>query len=292
MKRKRILRLLALLTALSGLLTGCGGGEADPETTAVSSRTADAADPLNIYCFQAGKADAFLLWNGSGAILIDTGESGFGKVVVEKLKELGIQKLDYLILTHFDKDHVGGAKKVLESVAVGSILQSNCPKEGASAYEKYLAAVADLDLAPVTVREKLTLTLGGAVLDVDPPAEETYAEDPSNNSSLIVTVTHGENRLLFTGDALNARLSEFLLTDPGTCVLVKLPHHGAWQSTLESLLQKTKPRYALITSSDEEPEDERTLDLLARYGVETFLSRTAPVQIVSDGKTLQISCAE
>ena len=288
MKHKRILRLLALLTAFAGLLAGCRGEGHVPDTTADKL----AEDPLNIYCFRAGKADAFLFWTGAGAVLIDTGESGFGKEIAAKLKELGITKLDWLILTHFDKDHVGGAKKVLNSVEVGTILQSNCPKEDASAYEKYRTAVEELGLSPVTVRETQTFAVGGAVFEVDPPARETYTEDPSNNSSLIVTVTHGENRLLFTGDAMNARLTEFLQTNPKPCVLVKLPHHGQWQETLKVLLEKTAPKYVLITSSDEDPEDGKTLDLLARSGAETFLTRAAPVQITSDGKTLAVRYTE
>ena len=219
---------------------------------------------------------------------MDTGESGFGKVILAKLQELGIDRLDYLIITHFDKDHVGGAKKILESIEVGTVLQSNSPKTGASAYENYLAALQELDLEPVTVREELSFTLGSAVFTVDPPAQETYAEDPSNNSSLILTVTHGANRMLFLGDAEDARLAEFLETDPGACALVKLPHHGAWQETLRDLLKQTKPAYAVITSSDEEPEDEETLDLLAQCGVETFLTRNGPIQIVSDGMTLTL----
>lgn len=291
MKRRNLFRAAALLLALTGLLTGCGGDEALPESDSVPQTQADPAavtDRLNVWCFQAGKADAFLFWNDSGTVLLDTGESGFGKVIVAKLQELGIDRLDYLIITHFDKDHVGGAKKILESVEVGTVLQSNSPKTGASAYEKYLAALEALELEPVTVREALSFTLGSAVFAVDPPARETYAEDPSNNSSLILTVTHGANRMLFLGDAEDARLAEFLETDPGACALVKLPHHGAWQETLRDLLKKTAPAYAVITSSAEEPEDEETLDLLAQCGVETFLTRNGPIRIVSDGQTLTL----
>lgn len=287
MKHRPTLRILALLAAVAGLLTGCGGGEALPETTG-ASQALPVTDILNVYCFQAGKADAFLFWNSAGAVLIDTGESGFGKVITAKLAELGITKLDCLILTHFDKDHVGGAKKILETVPVETILQSNSPKTGASAYEKYCSAVQALSLEPVTIREIRVLTLGDVTFTVNPPAREAYPEDPSNNSSLIVTVTHGANRLLFTGDAEDARLSEFLETDLSACVLVKLPHHGQWQSTLKALLQKTCPQYAVITSSEEEPEEEQTLDLLAQLGVETVLTRTGPAQFTSDGSSLTL----
>ena len=89
----KIRRLGCLLLALC-LLAGCGGS---PETTTQTQTEAQAlpqlSGDLNIYCFQAGKADAFLFWNEAGAVLLDTGESGFGKTIVEKLGELGIEKL-------------------------------------------------------------------------------------------------------------------------------------------------------------------------------------------------------
>ncbi len=278
--KKKLCALLAVL----GLLTGCGG---EALTTAAPAQSIPTVtDPLNVYCFQAGKADAFLFWNDAGAILLDTGEQGFGKTILAKLEELGIEQLDCLILTHFDKDHVGGARKILNTVPVGTVLQSNCPKEGADAYENYLQALAENGVQPVTLRQSTTLTLGDAVFVVNPPASERYAEDESNNSSLIVTVLHGDNRLLFCGDAEDLRLAEFLETDPGLCDFVKLPHHGKWQSTLADLLEKTQPSYALITSSQEEPEDAETLELLAQAGVESFLTRSAPVLLISDGRTL------
>ena len=281
-------RFFLLLAALTALLTGCVTPLQPTETSAPTETAAPVTSTLNVWCFQAGKADAFLLWNEAGAVLIDTGESGFGKTILAKLEELGIQRLEYLILTHFDKDHVGGAKKVLSGIPVGTILQSNCPKEGAEAYEKYAAALEGLGLEARTLREELRFTLGDAVFTVDPPALERYAEDESNNSSLIVTVTHGANRLLFLGDAEDLRLAEFLAADPGRCAFVKLPHHGKYQKTLITLLSAVKPARALITSSEEEPEDPETLALLEENGVEVFLTRTAPVLVTSDGKTLDV----
>lgn len=287
-------RLFALLIALVCLLTACtvtpenttGTGTQTPTTT-------ESAEPvsttLKVYCFQAGKADAFLLWNEDGAVLIDTGESGFGKEILDKMTELGVRRLDYLIITHFDKDHVGGAKKLISSIPIDNILQSNAPKEGSTAYEKYLKALEEQGKEAVTVRETLRFTLGEVQYTVNPPARESYQTDESNNASLIVSVTHGPNRLLFTGDAEDERMNEFLDTNPGTYSFLKVPHHGVYQSSLIRLLEVTRPAYALITSSDEEPEDEKTLDLLTAQGTETFLTRTGPVLLQSDNDGLRVA---
>ena len=285
-------KLFAVLAALMGLLSGCVGTPEPAKTTAAPTEptTLETAAPvtstLNLYCFQAGKADAFLLWNEAGAVLIDAGVSGCGKTILAKLEELGIGRLDHLILTHFDKDHVGGAKKLLSSIPIGTVLQSNCPKEGADAYDKYAAAIEACGIEPVTVREPRTFNLGDVTFTVDPPAREAYDRSASNNSSLIVTVTHGANRLLFCGDAEDLRLAEFLRADPGRYDLVKLPHHGVWQTSLRDLIAKTAPARAVITSSNEEPEDPETLTFLEENHVEAFLTRQAPILITSDGKTL------
>lgn len=282
----KIRRMIALACFLC-FLAGCGGGPT-PATTEPSETAAPVSDTLNLWCFEAGKADAFLLWNESGAVLIDTGESGFGKTILEKLSELGIERLDYLIVTHFDKDHVGGAKKLLSAIPVGTVLQSNCPKTGADAYEKYVAALAAAGIEASTVRQTLRFTLGDVRFTVDPPAAEHYETDASNNSSLIVSVTHGADSLLFCGDAEDLRLAEFLETNPGKYDLVKLPHHGRWQSTLEQLLEQTQPTWTVITSSDEEPEDPETLALLNRSGIQTILTREGALLITSEGNGVTV----
>lgn len=282
------IRILAVLASLTILLVGCGG-VAEPTVTAPTQTAPPATMSLNVFCFQAGKADAFLFWNDEGAVLLDTGVSGYGKTILAKLNELGIERLDYLIISHFDKDHVGGAKKILMDFPVNTVLQSNCPKSASSAYEKYGKALAERSLEPLTVRTPMCFILGDVLFAVDPPEREGYQESESNNSSLIVTVTHGDDRLLFTADAEDLRLAEFLSHKPGSCAFLKLPHHGRYQSTLISLLDETTPDLALITSSDEEPEDSQSMELLESRGVETFLTRRGPVLIQSSGSGLTVA---
>ena len=247
---------------------------------------ASAREPaLAVYFFDAGKADAILLTTENSAVLIDAGGKGFGKEILSYCAENGIEKLDYLIVTHFDKDHVGGAARVINQLPVGQVLQSNCP-QNSDECENYREALRKAGLEPVTVREELRFTLDDVIFTVDPPRLEIYAKDPSNNSSLIVSVSCGVCRLLFTGDAENARLSEWLAGNPGEYDLVKMPHHGNWQRTLEPLLEETHPSLAVITSSLEKPESAKTLELLECLSVRTLLTREGPVLLRCDGNSL------
>lgn len=286
----RALPALALALCLLLGLAGCGrGGTAAAADTAGAQAAEDAAGAeLWVECFSAGKADAFLLYTADSAVLIDCGEKGFGKEILEFLEEREITALDCLIITHFDKDHVGGAAKVLHSLPVAQVLQSNCPKDS-SAYEKYLGALEDTGLSPVTVRETLDFTLDGVSYTVDPPRRNSYDQDSSNNSSLIVTVRCGARTLLFTGDAQDARLAEFLSADPAPCDFLKVPYHGHWQERLPELIAALRPSCAVITSSDAEPEDAETLALLEEAGAEVFLTREGPVSLYCDGETLTAS---
>jgi len=293
--RYHIRRLLGgLLAAAILLLCGCSAVTAQPSAASAASASpasASGATDLKVYCFSAGKADAILLYTDESAVLIDTGNSGFGKEICAYLEEQGISTLDYLILTHFDKDHVGGAAKVLKSVTVKNVLQSDCPKDS-SEYEKYLAALDGAGLTAATVRDTLTFTLDGIGYTVDPPAQTDYAVDASNNSSLIVSATCGEKRFLFAGDAEDARLQEYLAENPGTCDFLKVPYHGHDQSSLASFLAAVQPAYAVITSSDDEPEDAAAVKKLQDAGAEVYLTRTAPVLAECDGETLTVQYAQ
>ena len=269
---KKTVSILFLLLMM--LLSGCG-------------RRTPAENSLQVYFFGAGKADAILLTTNDGAVLIDAGEKGFGKEIVSYLQEQDIDALDYLILTHFDKDHVGGAAKVLREIPVKNVLQSNFVKDS-SEYDQYAAALASGGIEPVTLREVFEFTLGGVSFSVDPPAREEYDEDPSNNSSLIISVRAGDCGLLFPGDAEKDRLKEWMDGHSESYRLVKLPHHGAWSKSLSRFFSLTGAHYAVITSSDAEPEDPRTVAFLEERSIETYYTRVAPVILIWDGSKLTV----
>ncbi|SFC61695.1 Metal-dependent hydrolase, beta-lactamase superfamily II [Ruminococcus albus] len=264
--------------ALTAFMSGCTA-----KTNKVSID--EVGDGLTIYSFKAGKADAELIYGDDWAVLIDCGEKGFGKEIVAYMEDNGIKKLDYLIITHFDKDHVGGAAKVLKTCEVGAVMQSNSPKES-NEYENYLEALDNKGMTAQTVREKMTFTLGEAVFTVDPPAQEVYEKEPSNNSSLITEVTLGDVNMLFAGDAENDRLAEFTQNNNKTYRFVKVPYHGHWQKQLQPFAQSIKAEIAVITSSDEEPEDKQTVDLFKKCGAEVYTTKTDSVIVKCDGKNI------
>ena len=248
------------------------------------------ADQLSVKFFNAGKADAILLYTDESAVLIDTGLDGFAPYILHTLNELDIQTLDTLILTHFDKDHIGSADEILESVDVGRVFVSDWPKDS-DEYADLMAALetAGIESEVVFGDDQVSFMLDGAEYTIDGPDASDYDKDDSNNSSLIVTVQYGQTSFLLMGDAQNERIKEFLSQDSSEYDVLKVPYHGNYQKQLKNLIASADPEYAVITCSASEGGEAKTLDLLEEYDVEVFLTSEGNVSIVSDGKNITAS---
>lgn len=282
-------RKMSMLLLLTGLfLTGCGQKQ-------------KAAEPLEMQFLKVGKADAILLFTEEKTMVIDAGEEDDGEKVLEALKEQGIEKIDYLIITHFDKDHVGGADVILKEIPAETVVQPDYQSDSKE-YEQYAEALQERGIEPVRLRgEPMSFFLGDAEVMIFPPSDTLYAQaeesrnaDPEveidNNLSLAIQVLHGGNSLLFTGDAEEARILE-LLQEPQILkkqTLLKVPHHGRDVAGMEELLTGTSPSYAIICCSKKNPADREVLKLLGKHGAETLLTANGDIQVLSDGRRLQI----
>ena len=290
-------RLIAALScALLMLLCACAPGNEVPSAPPSSSpgtkntpgETARAQlgeGVWEIVFYATGKSDAILLLSAQHALMIDTGYAHSAPHIVNNLKSRGVEALDYLILTHFDKDHIGGAPTLLSSIAVKSILQP-VYAEGSDAYVAYESALASLALTPTPLTQDTAFTLGDASFTVYAPHLPEY--DNENNSSLLISMLHGENSLLFAGDAKAKRLEEMLSVPALAHDLLKLPHHGSFNKNTAIFLSAVSPTYAIITCSEQDPPDPQTLATLDLLPTQTYLTTNGPVLCTSNGKTLDV----
>ncbi|MBQ1531410.1 MAG: MBL fold metallo-hydrolase [Solobacterium sp.] len=246
------------------------------------------ADQLFVTFFNAGKADAILLYTDESAVLIDTGLDGFAPYILSTLNSLNIKTLDTLILTHFDKDHIGSADEILESIEVRRVLLSDCPKDS-NEYDDLISALkaAGIESEIVFGDEQICFTLDGIQYTVDGPDADDYDSDDSNNSSLIITVQYGQTSFLLMGDAQNDRIREFLSANSTSYDVLKVPYHGNYQKQLKNLIPSVQPEYAVITCSASEGGEDKTLELLDKYDAQVFLTYQGNVNIVSDGKNIE-----
>ena len=271
MLRKALLPFAVLLL----LLTGAQAAPEQPE-------------PLDLTLLRVGKADAIVARCGGDCLVIDTGEEDDGADLVRFLRRQGAERVDVLIITHFDKDHVGGAARLLEQLEVGRILTPDYESEN-PACAAFFEALERCHLAPERLRESVSLSLGSAGLLVEPSAGCVPAGDggQDNNLSLITTLTHGDLRLVFAGDAEKQRIREWLAGDSAQpCDFLKVPHHGVYGAGLRELFSQLDPAYAVICSSEKNPADEKTLALLEKQGAQVFQTRDGDVWVASDGRSL------
>lgn len=277
-------RITALLLSLALFFSLCACGE--PETAP------RAEHELVITVFSLGKADSILVECGGSSMLIDCGEKAHGALLLRELAARGIKRLDVLQITHFDRDHVGGAAAILGEVEVGTIL---CPAyEGrGKEYFSFLRAAAAFPRL-TAVAEPLTMPLGTAECTVypaeDPSAFDAGADGFDNEMSLVTMLDCGGGRFLFCGDAEKGRIRQMLASDVDwSCDWIKLPHHGRYSKQLARLLRKSGARYAVMTVSDDAPAEEKTLSLLTDLGIEGFDTLSGAVVTTFDDGTLRIA---
>ena len=219
-------------------------------------------------------ADAFLMYNDRQAVMIDTGEAGDADRLLEILRDEGIDTLDALILTHYDKDHIGGAPAILKAVAVKKCYMTR-GTEDSEEYRQLFQSLQETRTEQMIVTGTEELSLLNAAVTIYPPLAETYEKNQDNNLSLIVSVKAPDNSLLFTGDAQKERVREYVEKqyDGTRFTWLKVPHHGRDKKPVKMLLNCFIPEEAVICSSEDEPENEKVVELLEEAGVRVVLTR-------------------
>ncbi len=278
--------LKSLITAglICSCLLLCSCSYHDTETDRGSST--DAADNFSVSIPKIGKADAIVLKTENHTAIIDCGERDDGAEIIEHLKKSETEKIDYMFITHFDKDHVGGAPDIFSSFPVGEIITPDY-EGNVDEYDTYISAIKTKNLTATALTKDLTITLDDVTLTVYPPLKNSYAEG-DNDFSLVISATHGDNSFLFAGDAEKDRLAELSSQFDLEHTFLKMPHHGNYNKGTNAFVQSVKPKYTVITCSDKNPPKDETLSVLKGVGSEIYETRNGDITVVSNGKTIKI----
>ncbi len=252
-KRITVIFLSVLLIFFS--FAACEKGSEDPS--------------LSLTCYDEGKGDAFLLQYDGFNMMIDCGYKDNADTILNDLYDKNVKKLDLLIISHFDKDHVGGASKIVKNFKVNRIITSPVTNDDKRTV-KFLEAMTEKGLKNEVPSADILIEEKGLAVKVCPPLNFPYEDDNDNNSSLLVTVNCGCGDLTFTGDAEDMRIDEILERDDLKCDVLKIPHHGTEDHRLKELIDKAAPKTAIITSSIDEPSDDEVLKILEDKGVTVY----------------------
>ena len=222
-----------------------------------------------------GKSDCALIYMDGLVILNDAADKDDYKAIAARLRADGVTRIDYLILSHYDKDHIGAAPRLIRKFEIGNVIRPAQIKDS----EEYAALVEAEQAKGVAVtipEEDYVIETENGQIRVDPP-DMDYGD--SNNNSAITWLSYRGHRLLFLGDAKKARLEELLEQAEGSVDFLKLPHHGDYNTALKALIKRLCPCWAVVTaaSPDElEPELEEVLD---KRGVVLYNAADGPVRI-------------
>ncbi|MDO5291154.1 MAG: MBL fold metallo-hydrolase [bacterium] len=309
--RKRLIAILASMMLI--LLPGCAAAnddivqssqtpsdkvEATAGTSAAQKETEqpkkDSSDStsskLEVHFIDVGQGDCILLKSDDQTMLIDAGDNNYGKGVVTYLNNLGIKKLDYLVGTHPDADHIGGLDNVIQGLDIGKIYMPK-KQSNTKTFEDVLNAISKKGLKISSPKVGDTFTLGSAKVAVLGP-NKTYEDN--NNNSIVLKVTHGNNSFLLTGDAeLEAEEDMVSSGEDLSATVLKVGHHGSHSSTSRSLLDKVNPAYAVISCGVDNkyghPHTE-TMTYLKKYNVTVYRTdEQNTILMTSDGKDITVT---
>lgn len=247
---------------------------------------------MQVHFIDVGQGDATLVISGEHAMLIDAGDDSKGTKVQLYLKTQGVERLDYLVLTHTDADHIGGADVIISKFDIANVFIGDYPKDN-NVYTDLMQALETKGMSYSTPEVGDTYALGEAFFMLVAP-NRTYS-DP-NNSSIALVLQNGQNRFLFTGDAEEEAEADILANGLNIdCDVFKAGHHGSSTSNTQGLLSAASPMYSVISCAPDNsyghPHAE-VLNNLRAMGVKVFRTdEQGSVMATSDGKEITWNCA-
>ena len=253
---------------------------------------------VEIHMIDVGQGDSILLMAPDGNILVDTGENKTESENMLKsyLDSLGIEKIDYLILTHHDSDHIGGADMVIDTYTVSTVIMEDWDEDYGKTTGVYNAIIESVQNSEGTEIKNYDpgdkLSLGELHIEFLGPVKEF---NDKNEDSIIIRADFGENSIIMTGDAEEGAEKEILKTYSASdldCDVLKVGHHGSKGSSTEEFLSAVSPEYALISCGIDNkyghPHDEAITRLEATDAKIHRTDRTGNIVLVFDGKEISV----
>lgn len=181
-------------------------------------------------------------------ILIDGGEPD-QNILIPYLLARKIRTIDYVIVSHFDSDHSGALREVVENLKVKNLVISRQAEESEECNQMLKIAKSR--------KTKIIFVEEGHVLNIEknikfkifwPQAKNLIIENPLNNNSIVAQLIYGKFKMLFTGD-VEQIAEEKLVEKYGEklkSTILKVAHHGSNTSSIESFINVVQPQIALI----------------------------------------------
>lgn len=223
----------------------------------------------------------------------DTRSIGEG-VVSQYLWSRGMDRVDYILATHADADHIDGLSDVARNFEVRGAIVARTPADDAE-YLRFAAAMKEAAVPAHKIGAGDVLRFGDVSAQVlwPPPTPDENA--PSrNNDSVMLLIRYGEKRLLLTGDI--EKLGETAVLKEGVDLkadLVKVAHHGSKTSSIQSFIEAAHPSLAIISVGRASMFGHPNKDVVERWragGAEVMTTgQRGTISVVTDGRILNVT---
>ncbi|MCI8485144.1 MAG: MBL fold metallo-hydrolase [Lachnospiraceae bacterium] len=251
-------------------------------------------ETLEVHFIDVGQGDATLIRQGKHAMLIDGGDNDQGTTIQSYLQYQGIEKLDYVIGTHPDSDHVGGLDVVMYKFSWDQVILPDLEKD-TKTYQDVLKVIRDKGKKITYPVVGDTYMLGSAEFTVTAPVEKDYG-DNWNDYSVGILLEFGENRFLFTGDAEEDAEQDMLEEGIELSADVwKAAHHGSDTANTMTFLEKVNPDSVVISCGEGNSYGHPRAGAMNRFrsiGAQVYRTdEQGTIVAVSDGKEITWNCS-
>lgn len=206
------------------------------------------AQGLSVNVIDVGQGLSVLLESDGHYALYDGGGPDYSSAVVTFLRNKGVRKLDYVIASHYDEDHINGLIGAMNAYDTGCVVTPDY-EAATYIYQSFTKTLKRKGLIPVHPEAGDSFSLGEACLTVLSPLKSDYEEE--NSYSIVVKAAYKKNSVLLTGDATIENEEEMVRkwkkTGLLTCDLLVLGHHGSANSTSQMLLRYAGKKGAILS---------------------------------------------
>lgn len=285
---KKIFLMLLVLVGVSG----CTQLDLDiPSSNALENDKDFVAseDQVIAHYIDVGQGDAsFIEFPNGEVMLIDAGIASSSEKIIDYIKNLGYDRIDYVIATHPHADHIGGLAEVIESFDIGTIYMPKAVSTSKT-YENLLETIKDKGLSVKTGKAGVSvLQEDDLTIEMLAPNQDKYSS--LNNYSIVLKIIYGNISFLYTGDA--EELSEKEITENVEADVLKVGHHGSDTSSSEEFLEKVNPKYAIISVGEDNSYDHpasSTIEKLEKYTNHIYRTDlNGTVVVTTDGINIEV----
>ena len=247
---------------------------------------------MAVHFLDVGQGDATLFQTNAGAALVDCSESEYADYILEYLDSLGIEELEYFIITHPDSDHMGSAPAILKGIKVNNFVMNGQVK-GTKFFENTLDVIEEKKINAITAGPGDVFTVGALQLSILGPQPYLVDSDEWNEASLIIHATYGHRAILLTGDAESKGEAD-LVENYGSiikCDIFSAGHHGSSTSNSMELLEKADPDIVIISCGENNKHGHPHAEAVENFnaiGAEQLLTyKEGTIVFVTDGESLE-----